>query len=562
VRLLRPLLIFLLPLLVYLATGNTRGSSDSRPARYLPFSLVREGNFDLDEFKALRQAPFPGYLKAPYYLRVREGHYVSAFSPGPALLALPVYALPVLAGASAESDWPALLEKASASFLTALSVLFVFLAARRASSEGPALAAAAIYAFATSSFSVSSQALWEHGPGQLCLAIALWLLTRGDEDSLPATAFALSGAVLMRPPDLLVAAPLFLLVLLRAPRHRGRVLLLSALPLLFLAAYDTRYFGAPWSTGRDPILRARQWALDPLPSLAGLLVSPSRGLLVYSPVLVFAFAGLVLGCLRRRSLFAALAASTVLFLWASSLRHAWWGGWCYGPRYLADLLPVLCFALLPVLEAAGARPWLRAAVLALALPSVALHALGAVYNDLSWDGAARVGTDAGALWSWSDGPIPHYARRPLASLRRAQAGLRMWLWRPPTSAEAGGLAAAYVSTTVPGTALAGHPLEVRVTAFNTGRSVWLAPRPESAGVVRLAWSWACDGRELPEPAGRLDLAYPVFPGESFAFRDWIRAPGPARDCIIALGLVSEDVAWFADQGTPPLRIPLRLGVRD
>jgi hypothetical protein len=562
VRAPHPLLVFLVPLLAYLATGNTLGSGDSRPARYLPFSLLRQGNFDLDEFRALREAPFPGYLEAPYYLRVREGHYVSAFSPGPALLALPVYALPVLAGVSPDSDWPALLEKASAAALTALSVLFLFLAARRASAEGPALGVAAIYAFATSCFSVSSQALWEHGPGQLCVAIALWLLARGDDRGLPAAGLALAAAVLMRPTNLLVVAPLFLLVLLRSRGRPGRVLLLSAAPLLFLAAYDTRYFGAPWSTGRDAILRAPQWVLAPVPTLAGLLVSPGRGLLVYSPVLVFALAGLVLGCVRRRPLFPALAASTVLFLGISSLRRTWWGGWCYGPRYLADLLPVLCLALLPVMEAARTRAWLRAAVLALAVPSVALHALGAFYYDLSWDASVAVGLHPATLWSWSGGPIPHYAPRPLASARRAHAALKLWLWRPPTSAEAHGLAASYVSATAPGAGTAAGPHEVRVTAFNTGRPVWLAARPEERGAVRLAWSWSCDGRELQMPAGRLDLAYPVFPGESFEFHGPIRAPEPGGDCVLVLGLVSEQVAWFSALETPPVRLPMRIGVRD
>jgi hypothetical protein len=556
VKTLRPLLVLLVPFGAYIATGNLSGSSDSLPARYLPFSLLRELDFDLDEFPALTRAPHPEYLRAPYYLRVRSGHYVSAFSPGPALLALPVYAAPVLAGVSPDSRWPAVLEKTSASLIVALSVVVLYLAARRSSSEGPALAAAAVYAFATSCFSVTSQALWEHGPGQLCLAVGLWALVRGGSAGATLAGLALAGAVVMRPANVVVAAPLFLAALVRHPAALRRVLLAASVPVAFLAVYNTLYYGAPWSSGRNEILGSAEWTRSPLASLAGLLVSPGRGLFVYSPVLIFAVAGLVVGCRRKRPLFPALAAASGLLLLALSLRRAWWGGWCYGPRYLADLLPVLCFALLPVLEAARSRPWIRAAVLALALPSVALHGLGAFGYDSSWDGPVNVDRNPQALWSWSAGPIPHFAGRAPASARRLHAALRMALWRPPTSRGIEGLAASYVSPSAPALCAPGALIRLRVTAFNNGRSVWLGGTPGSPGTVRLGWIWWCGGRELEAPWGRLDMTHPIFPGESFEFQGPVRAPSPGGDCTLIAGLVSEHVAWFSSVGTPAVQLPV------
>lgn len=555
---LRPALVFLVPWLAYLATGNTLGSADTRPARYLPFSLLREGDFDLDEFPWLREQPHPAYLGAPYYLRIRDGRAVSAFSPGPALLALPLYAAPVLAGVRPDSDWPALLEKLSAATLTALSVLALFLAGRRASSEGPALAMAAIYAFATSSFSASSQALWEHGPGQLCMAAALWLLLREDGRSLAAAGLCLGTAVLMRPTNALLAPPLVVAALWRRPRAAPRLLLPAALPLLFLAAYDTHYFGAPWNTGRNADLGGAAWAGHPALALAGLLVSPGRGLFVYSPVLIFGVAGLVLGSLRRRPLFPALAVSSLLLLAVCSLRRVWWGGWCYGPRLLADLLPFVCLGLLPVLEAARTRRRLGAAVLALALVSAGTHALGAVFNDVSWDGAHAVDDHPESLWSWRAGPIPHYAARAFGAARGAHAWLMLRLWPLPTSREAEGLAASYLSPSVPAHATAGELLDVRLRAFNSGGSAWLPDTPEGRGSVRLAWTWSCAGRELPEPAGRLKLAYPVLAGESVELGGSLATPKAPGDCTLRLGLVSELVAWFSDLGSPPLELPVRL----
>jgi len=46
-------LLFVGVVLVYVANGRTLGSGDTLPARYLPFSMLREGNADLDEFPFL-----------------------------------------------------------------------------------------------------------------------------------------------------------------------------------------------------------------------------------------------------------------------------------------------------------------------------------------------------------------------------------------------------------------------------------------------------------------------------------------------------------------------------
>jgi hypothetical protein len=556
VKALRPALVFLVPFAAYLAIGHSVGAGDTLPARYLPLSLLREVDFDLDEFAPLLGAVSPPGRPLPYYLRLSDGHYVSAFSPGPAVLALPVYAVPVLAGVTAESRWPARLERLSAAAITALSVLALFLAVRQASSETTALVVAAVYAFCTSSLSVSSQALWEHGPAQLFLSLALWWIGRGGARSRAAAGAALAMAVVMRPPSLLLAAPLGAVVL-RSGTAR-RTLAWMAAPLLLLAAYNAAHFGAPWSSGRDPTLTRVWWSTDPLAGLAGLLFSPGRGLFVYSPVLLLAAAGLAVEALRRRPPFPALAVGVVSVVAACSFRVVWWGGQCYGPRLLADVLPFLCFGLVPVVEAARRRPWLKAAVAALALASTGAHALGAVYEDRSWDDAADVDRHPERLWSWSEGPIPHAAVQAAGSARRVHAAARLGLWRFPTSRALPGLAASYPLAEVPASAAAGQPIPIRVRAFNSGGAVWLDRTEDGRGMVRLGWSWSCDGRELATQTGRRDLPFPVFPGESFEFRATGSAPEAPGDCVLTVGLVSELVEWFSVLGTRPLRFPVRV----
>ena len=72
-----PLLLFLLTILIYSLNDRTLWSGDTIPARYLPLSLVRELDFDLDEF------PFLYESTLPYYLTSRYGHIISAYPPGP-----------------------------------------------------------------------------------------------------------------------------------------------------------------------------------------------------------------------------------------------------------------------------------------------------------------------------------------------------------------------------------------------------------------------------------------------------------------------------------------------
>jgi hypothetical protein len=69
-------ILFSVLLIVYLANGRTLGSGDTVPARYLPLSILREGNFDLDEF------PFLYARGTPYYLRRAKGHVVSDYPVG------------------------------------------------------------------------------------------------------------------------------------------------------------------------------------------------------------------------------------------------------------------------------------------------------------------------------------------------------------------------------------------------------------------------------------------------------------------------------------------------
>jgi hypothetical protein len=152
-------------LLLYLSNGRPSVGGDALPAELLPVSLLREGDFDYDEFAPeLRE----GYM----YARVND-RTISFYPVVPGLLNVPAH---WLAGGG-DADLVARrreLAKTTAATLTALSVGCVYLALAAVCLRWTtALLLAGFYAVGTLTWSVASNALWQHGPSLLLLSAGM-----------------------------------------------------------------------------------------------------------------------------------------------------------------------------------------------------------------------------------------------------------------------------------------------------------------------------------------------------------------------------------------------------
>jgi hypothetical protein len=189
--------------------------------------------------------------------------------------------------------------------------------------------------------------------------------------------------------------------------HRRTVLpylLWSVGPLLFLALYTTVAFGSPTTNSYGPQL----WQWTSLVGLPGNLISPSRGLLVFSPFLV---AGLwVIGrrAWRRERLWLfALAACIGMWL-VHGLYIGWWGGWSYGNRYLLEVMPILATGVALAWQGAGERwRYVLAAsiVFAVVIQVAGLLAYYHYWNGFNWDDARVQVNDndaARTMWDLAD----------------------------------------------------------------------------------------------------------------------------------------------------------------
>src|SRR6185369_453305 len=136
-----------------------------------------------------------------------------------------------------------LMEKISASLLASIAVVLMYLVLRREGTRW-SIPLAVAFAFGTNTWMISSQALWQHGTGEVLVALALVLVT---SPLTPARCAAL-GAVCVamaanRPPDALIAAVIALYAAWAVRRTAAWVVAGAAAPLTLLLVYNASVVG-------------------------------------------------------------------------------------------------------------------------------------------------------------------------------------------------------------------------------------------------------------------------------------------------------------------------------
>lgn len=415
----------LLAFVVYQINLRPVSSADTFPMRYAPISLLTEGDLDLDEFTFLRAQPerTPGLEPGmPYFLQFRRGHHMSTPPIMVAVLATPVYAVPVwlgLTGDPSEARAPGagftrtevmgtLLSKVAASLMIAISVALVYLGLLYLVEASGAFWITLVYAFATSSWSVSSQGLWQTTGSQVLLAGAFLALLTADRRN-PRAMIALAGAltalaVMSRPTAVILALVITLYVW---QVHRSRFIAFLPAPIVLgalLLSYNFYYFGV-LSGGYEGVQveNTVSWAQISM-GLQGLLVSPNRGILTFSPVLWAAFAGAVASFRRDGSvLLRYLAVGVVATILFYSTMPQWHGQFSFSYRYLVDLLPALALLATPMWQWLTARRWRVGMIGTLAVFSLCIQVVGAFYYPCDWYRSTRNDPEAMArFFDWSD----------------------------------------------------------------------------------------------------------------------------------------------------------------
>lgn len=392
-------------------------SGDTAPAALLPLSLVSAHTLVLDRFAAWYQGT--RQLNAAWFTRAADGHYYSSFPIALPLVITPLYApLAALDIRQMPIDRVVLLaritEKISASLIAALSVVAFLALAGKLTDSKSAWMLTAVYAFGSPTWSISSQALWQHGASELVLILALLFLIRETEDPAHLRFAALAGwcagfGVAIRLSNAFPCMVMAAYAGLSPWRPRSKVAFAcgAALPVAATLIYNVRIFGNV--VGTYPA----GWLLQgsPLDAVAGLLFSPSRGLLIFCPVFLFSAIGIYLWFRAGRKLYAPIYVVCLVIVAGHFLTLAryrlWWGGFSYGPRLLTDVIPCLVILMIPIVRLVEAsRLWKSAFAATLAF-SILVQAIGVFcYPNGHWDSSPRsVDRYQERIWDWRDNQI-------------------------------------------------------------------------------------------------------------------------------------------------------------
>jgi len=230
-------------------------------------------------------------LHVPFQVETPAGA-VTDRQPGVVLTAVPIYWIAARLGAGEFTLAPAGL---TAALVSALSIAVLHRVFRRIASPQVATVAALVAAFATSSWSISADALWPHGPGQLWLAVSLLSMAGARHAR---TGLSLAAAILVRPVTAVMALSVGVGAGL-AQRRCGPTAVIgaaSSIGLVALLVYNRAVFGAASvSGGYAPTFVDNLWTMSATDfglNVLGTFFSLSRGLLPYSPFLLVLGLGL------------------------------------------------------------------------------------------------------------------------------------------------------------------------------------------------------------------------------------------------------------------------------
>lgn len=400
---------------------------DGKYAILVSDSILHHHSFELGDYKfahpivsggSCDPLPLLAHAGYAYQLDRVNGRILYCYPIGSAILSVPFVAAMEDFGvtpASASGVYiplgEGLIERMLAALLMSGLACIVFATSQMLLSTPMSVVVALGTAFGTQVWSTASRTLWPQTWLIFLAAVAAYMLmrceVRGAKFRPLIIATLLSWMYLVRPTGIIPVACVTVYVLLY---QRAAFLPYAAVGAGWCAAfvaYSWLTFGKifpPYYLG----VRA-DWSDVPR-ALAGTLISPSRGLFIFMPIV-----GFVIYLLWRywdrvpykriAVVSMAIVVSQVLLV---ALWPLWWGGFSYGPRLEADAIPWLTVLAILGLAARCAKSrfsWrsMEAMVGACLLAvSVVINARGAVSRaTFEWNSAVAIDQHPDRAFDWS-----------------------------------------------------------------------------------------------------------------------------------------------------------------
>lgn len=378
----------------------------------LLFSIVENKSLEFTKEVALLATPDLGY---------RNGKYVSLFAPGASIFAIPGYLLGKSVGLSQVGSF------ATIAFFAILNVLLIrSIAIRLKANPIAATIGSLTFLFATPAFAYATT-FYQHHISTFLLLLSIYILIRFNTFLSLAAIWTIYGvAFIVDYPNLIMMLPIAFFALGKTLAIRKReknitinfsiprvfAILSIIIPLTFLFWYNQNANGGPHKLsgtldrvmsidedgvpllGSDLVKEAlRTGALTTPPDssffsaflnknmINGMYVhflSPDRGMIFFTPVMLFGMYGLFIS-LKKGNSMSALLIGTVAF---NILLYSMWddpqGGWAFGSRYLIPTYSIFSIFISFILTKLKKHTLFLLMFFTLLSYSVAVSSLGAI----------------------------------------------------------------------------------------------------------------------------------------------------------------------------------------
>jgi hypothetical protein len=414
--------------LVIFLFSPVRQVNDSKFSMLVSQGLIQHRSFALDHYSIPRLAPVyrEEYVQNGelYQLEQVNNHIFYFFPPGSSVLSVPFVTLMNAFGISAahpdgtyDSEGEKTIEGYLAALLMAALIAVFFYTSSLAHGFGTSAIIALGAAFGTQVWSTASRAMYTDTWALLLLGIIILMLAANEINKRPFNSILLASLMswmyFVYPLYAVHVIGVSIYVLLY---HRQQFIKFAVTGLAWfsgLILYSWHYFGQMlpnyFKGGRLGF--SQFWE-----ALPGNLISPSRGLLVFVPVIFFVAYLLIryrANLCNRRLVILAISLVTGHLVVVSGFAH-WWGGHSFGPRFTTGTIPwIVLLAILGL--AAMSKSRVRQAGterlkqrLALSIGAILLaasvftNARGALSPEtLAWNSKPlNVDEHPERLWSW------------------------------------------------------------------------------------------------------------------------------------------------------------------
>lgn len=406
-------------------------SEDVVASVFTGIAIVEEGTLNLNNYYEMMISKYPepdDRTRTPYYLIKVGDNYLTAFPIIGPLVTLPIFYIYSFFVEVYTWEDIYLLSHLTGSLVMALSGLLMFYLLREILKYNfkISLILTSTYLFATINLPLISQALWQHGVVQLFLILSVIFYLKKDYFW---TYFFLGFAILSRPTALLVLAIISLFILwelYEKQKHLNfktitttfskfviKAILGILIPVILFLFYNSTFYIDISNQGYSAQL-TNSWLGRFPESFIGMWLSPSKGLLIYSPFILFVLIAIYTFFKKDKLVqicfWVILLHTLVLSFW----KH-WYGGYGFGYRMASDILP---FFILPLgyLWQEKMAKYLKPFFLTI-LISMIIQVSGLIFFDSIWHNAYDKGfRDTSWLWSVENSEAVFNLRRVMVKV--------------------------------------------------------------------------------------------------------------------------------------------------